>query len=95
MVRSGSNHQSIATRSGTLLRRYWNIAVDSRGRRSYSAKCGLTSIRHSQAIGAELKYRDPFEFRPFARLIAHIRSGEYPKYDDKNYAHPNQELGAI
>jgi dTDP-glucose 4,6-dehydratase len=27
--------------------------------------------------------------------IAHVRSGEYQKYHDKNYANRNQELGAI
>jgi hypothetical protein len=28
-------------------------------------------------------------------LIAHVRSGEYQKYHNKNYANRNQELGAM
>ena len=34
-------------------------------------------------------------YRSNPEWIAHVRSGEYQKYHDRNYAHRNQELGAI
>jgi dTDP-glucose 4,6-dehydratase len=34
-------------------------------------------------------------YRSNSQWIAHVRSGEYQQYHDKNYANRNQELGAI
>jgi len=34
-------------------------------------------------------------YRSNPQWIAHVRSGEYRAYHDKNYAHRNQELRAV